>query len=48
MWDQSKISSYCFVFGVNQENYKAVGVQDDPSDGNLLRQSSIYNPFKHL
>ena len=22
-WGQSKISSYCFVFSVNQENYEA-------------------------
>ena len=28
MWGQSKISSYCFVFDVNQENQEAGGVQD--------------------
>ena len=27
-WSQSKNSSYCFVFGVNQENQEAGGVQD--------------------
>ena len=27
-WGQSKIPSYCFVFGVNQENQEAGGVQD--------------------
>ena len=28
MWGQSKISSYCFAFGVNQKNQEAGGVQD--------------------
>ena len=27
-WSQSKISPYCFVFGVNQENQEAGGVQN--------------------
>ena len=27
-WSQSKLSPYCFVFGVNQENQEAGGVQN--------------------
>ena len=27
-WGQPKISSYCLVFGVNQENWEAGGIQD--------------------
>ena len=28
MWGQSKISSHCFKFCVNQKNQETVGVQD--------------------
>ena len=41
---QSKTSSYCFVFGVNQENEEQVELMTvlrNPSGGNLLRQSCI-------